>query len=175
MNPLHLLLCAPLLSSSFAKAGEKISYAGLVSRLTDLERLAEPIVEGEKTFASTSHDRASRYNEETDRYENWAANGDGGGGIRREGDAQVMVDLDGAGVIWRTWSAKPERGHIRIYIDCYDEKVTTTGEISLGTHDLKAGKHTLRATLVGSNNDAKNAVGVGKHLFGLDCLRLTKL
>ena len=54
-------------------------------------------------------------------------------------------------------------------IDCYDPRVTTTGEISLGK-----GKHVLRATVIGSNDKAKNAVGAGSHLFGLDYLRLNK-
>ncbi len=57
-------------------------------------------------------------------------------------------------------------------IDCYDRTVTTTGEISLGALDLQPGKHILRATLTGANDQSKNAVGVGKHLFGLDYLRL---
>ncbi|MCH7228133.1 DUF2961 domain-containing protein [Haloferula sp. A504] len=115
-----LRLCAGFLLLPFllpAHAEKAITYADLVSRLTDLERLATPIVEGEKTAASTSHDRRSRYNEQTGRYENWGANSDGGGCIRREGDAQVMVDLAGPGVLWRTWSARATGGHIRIFID----------------------------------------------------------
>ena len=68
-------------SASFA--AETISYWDLVSRLTDLERLATPIVEGEKTFASTSHDRGMSYDPQTDTYRRWSANGDGGGCIRR--------------------------------------------------------------------------------------------
>ena len=59
-------------------------------------------------------------------------------------------------------------------IDCYDPRVTTTGEISLGTLDLGKGKHVLRATVIGSNDKAKNAVGAGSLLFGLDYLRLNK-
>ena len=59
-------------------------------------------------------------------------------------------------------------------IDCYDPRVTTTGEISLGTLDLGKGKHVLRASVIGSNDKAKNAVGAGSHLFGPDYLRLNK-
>jgi hypothetical protein len=88
------LLIVAVLTQAISQAGDTITYRDLVSRLTDLERLARPIVVGEKTFASTSHDRGSKYNEKTDRYENWSANRDGGGSIRREGDAQVMVDLN---------------------------------------------------------------------------------
>ena len=50
-------------------------------------------------------------------------------------------------------------------IDCYDPRVTTTGEISLGTLDLGKGKHVLRATVIGSNDKAKNGVGAGLHRF----------
>ncbi len=98
-------------------AGERHTYADLVGRLTDLDRLATPVVVGEKTFASTSHDRGMSYDASTDTYRNWSANGDGGGCIRREGDAQVMVDLEGPGVLWRTWSARAGGGHIKIFID----------------------------------------------------------
>ena len=59
-------------------------------------------------------------------------------------------------------------------IDCYSPKVTNTEEISLGTFDLEAGKHLLRATVIGANERATNAVGVGNHVFGLDYLRLRK-
>lgn len=117
------VLAIVALTQAALPAGETITYERLVSRLTDLERLATPIVWGEKTFASTSHDRGSRYNPETDRYENWAANRDGGGCIRREGDTQVMVDLTGAGVLWRTWSARADGGHIKIFIDGQEKPI----------------------------------------------------
>jgi len=111
------------LTQSVSFAGETITYKDLVGRLTDLERLATPVVEGEKTFASTSHDRGSKYNAETDKYERWSSNADGGGCIRREGDAQVMVDLKGAGVLWRTWSAKANQGHVKIFIDGQEKPI----------------------------------------------------
>ena len=108
------LLFAPM---SAASTAEPITYADLVTRLTDLQRLATPIVPDEKTFASTSHDRGMSYDPQTDTYRNWSANGDGGGCIRREGDDQVMVDLKGPGVLWRIWSARAGSGHIKIYVD----------------------------------------------------------
>ena len=58
-------------------------------------------------------------------------------------------------------------------IDCYDDTVTTTGEIPLGTLDLKTGKHVLRATAVGCNDKTVNAHS-GSHVFGIDYLRLVK-
>ena len=57
-------------------------------------------------------------------------------------------------------------------IDCYSPTVTTTDEVSLGTFDLKAGKHVLKATAVGNNPQARDAVGKGSHIFGIDYLRL---
>jgi hypothetical protein len=84
------MLGVAVLTHSVTFAGETITYKALVSRLTDLERLATPIDVGEKTSASTSHDCRFRYNEKTDQYENWSANGDGGGSIRREGSAQTF-------------------------------------------------------------------------------------
>ena len=43
-------------------------------------------------------------------------------------------------------------------IDCFDPQVTRTAAISLGTFDLKAGKHVL-PTVIGVNKNARNAVG----------------
>jgi hypothetical protein len=108
---------AASLAVASAVAEGRIAYPDLVARLTDLERLAAPLVAGEKTAASTSHDRGATYDAKTDRYRNWAANGDGGGCIRREGDGQVMVDLQGPGVLWRMWSAKADGGHLCVYLD----------------------------------------------------------
>ncbi|MCY3023208.1 MAG: DUF2961 domain-containing protein [Planctomycetota bacterium] len=108
-----LLLCAPL------GAGEpaEISYPELARRLTDLERLALLPDEGEKCAQWSSYDRASKYDEKTGKYVAWDANGDGGGIIRREGNQIVMAEMDGPGCIWRIWSAKPESGHVRIFLD----------------------------------------------------------
>ena len=108
-----LLLIAPLGS----RAAETVSYRDLVGRLTGMERLAAPVIAGERTGASTSHDRASAYDAANGTYRNWSANNDGPGFIRKEGSDQVLVDLEGPGVLWRVWSAKPEQGHIRIFLD----------------------------------------------------------
>jgi hypothetical protein len=98
-------------------SAETLTYADLAARLTRMERLAEPVIAGERSGASTSHDRGSAYDAATDAYRNWSANDDGGGSLRREGDDVVMVDLAGPGVLWRVWSAMPDQGHIRIYLD----------------------------------------------------------
>ncbi|MEK7951104.1 DUF2961 domain-containing protein [Luteolibacter soli] len=113
-RPFSALLMVGLVASSRA---ETLSYGQVVDRLTSLERLASPVILGERTGASTSHDRGSAYDAASGTYRNWSANDDGLGFIRKEGSDQVMVDLEGPGVLWRVWSAKPEQGHIRIFLD----------------------------------------------------------
>jgi len=56
-------------------------------------------------------------------------------------------------------------------IDLYDPKVTTTGEVSLGTVQLAEGMHVLKATAIGHNDKSKDT-HAGNHIFGLDYLRL---
>ncbi|HWH69464.1 MAG TPA: DUF2961 domain-containing protein, partial [Candidatus Sulfotelmatobacter sp.] len=51
------------------------------------------------------------------------ANGDGRGIIRREGDKEVLAEMEGPGCIWRIWSATPKQGHVRIYLDGATEPV----------------------------------------------------
>jgi hypothetical protein len=96
---------------------KKLSYHDLIDRLTNLERLAEPPTAGERSGCFSSTDRRSRYNEETGQYEAWAANDDGAGYIRQEGDSIIAFENKGPGVIWRVWSALPKMGHVRIFID----------------------------------------------------------
>ncbi|HTI97866.1 MAG TPA: DUF2961 domain-containing protein [Dongiaceae bacterium] len=111
--PLMLALALPLA----AGAQTQLSYADLVSRLTDLEHLATLPPPGETTKQWSSYDRASRYDAATGKYLDWDANGDGGGIIRREGDQSVVAEMTGPGCIWRIWSATPGAGHVRIYLD----------------------------------------------------------
>ncbi|MBO0994915.1 glycoside hydrolase family 172 protein [Bacillus sp. SD088] len=94
-----------------------LSYRDLVKKLYDLSALSVPPMVGEKSGSFSSYDRSSKYSEETNLYENWGANDDGSGYIRKEGDSIVALELDGPGVIWRVWSAHPGDGHIRIFID----------------------------------------------------------
>jgi len=98
-------------------AAETYTYPQLVERMTDLTALAALPPAGEKTSLASSYDRKSRYDAATDRYLNWDANGDGGGFIRREGQGYVLMDVQGPGCIWRTWSARPESGHVKIFLD----------------------------------------------------------
>ncbi|MBN2506860.1 MAG: DUF2961 domain-containing protein [Verrucomicrobia bacterium] len=112
-----LLWGAVLAASLHAGAADPLTYVDLVKRLTDLERLAQLPPEGERCQQWSSYDRASRYNPATGKYETWDANGDGGGVIRREGDLQVFAEMEGPGCIWRMWSARPEQGRVRMYLD----------------------------------------------------------
>jgi hypothetical protein len=94
-----------------------LTYPDLVKRITDLEQLAALPVEGEACGQASSWDRKSRYDEGTGKYVDWFANGDGGGFIREENGLQVLAEMDGPGCIWRIWSATPEKGRVRIYLD----------------------------------------------------------
>ncbi len=98
-------------------AEESLSYGDLVRRLIDLERLAVLPRLGNTCQQWSSYDRASRYDEKTGKYVNWDANGDGHGIIRREGNQQVFAEMEGPGCIWRIWSALPEQGRVKIYLD----------------------------------------------------------
>jgi hypothetical protein len=102
---------------SASQAEQTLSYADLVGRMTDLQRLAVLPAAGEKCAQESSYDRASRYEEASGRYFDWGANGDGEGIVRNEGNRVVMADIKGPGCIWRIWSAAPQQGRVSIYLD----------------------------------------------------------
>jgi hypothetical protein len=96
----------------------KLSYQDLLNRLTDLKALSIPPAPGERSGCFSSFDRRSRYIAEEDRYVEWDANVDGEGYIRKLDDGSIVAaELEGPGVIWRSWSAMPDTGNVRIYID----------------------------------------------------------
>ncbi len=99
----------------------KITYRELIDQLTDLEALTQKPQVGEKGGCFSSYDRASHYDAARDRYENWDANADNDGGIRKEGSELVVVELTGPGVIWRVWSAQPGTGALNIYLDGHEQ------------------------------------------------------
>jgi len=111
------LLCALVSAPPARAATQKLTYLDLIHRLTDLEYLATLPAAGETCAQWSSWDRASRYDEATGKYVNWDANGDNDGIIRKEGSQLVLAEMEGPGCIWRIWSAKPEQGHVRIYLD----------------------------------------------------------
>ena len=106
-----------ILQPSSLMAAPALTYADLIRRMTDLAQLAVLPAVGENCGLCSSYDRASQYDAKTGKYVNWAANGDGGGIIRREGDQVVMAEMKGPGCIWRIWSARAEKGHVKIYLD----------------------------------------------------------
>jgi len=118
---LTLALAALSWSSRAAVGQETLSYADLVGRMLDLERLAVLPAEGETCKQWSSWDRNSKYDEESGKYVNWGANGDGSHFIRQDGDSVVMAEMEGPGCIWRIWSALAEKGHVRIYLDGSDQ------------------------------------------------------
>jgi hypothetical protein len=113
-----LVGCLIALGAGIARAGEQsLSFADLVGQMTDLERLAALPQPGETNAMWASTDRRSQYDAEKEAYVNWAANGDGNGFIRKEGKQLVMAEMDGPGVLWRIWSARPQDGHVKVYLD----------------------------------------------------------
>jgi hypothetical protein len=108
------------MAAATAGAQEKLSYVDLVRRLTDLERLAVLPAPGDACAQWSSYDRGSKYDAATGKYVDWAANRDGTGVIRTEGDTEVMAEMEGPGCIWRIWSAKADAGHVKIYLDGSD-------------------------------------------------------
>ncbi len=99
------------------------SYTDIVNRLIDPKTLSVS-GNGEDSNLFSSYGRKSAYNEETGEYENWNNNGDGAAYISKiddDGDGNenelLLAEMNGAGYISRIWSAQPESGHLKIYID----------------------------------------------------------
>lgn len=91
-----------------APQSQPLTYVDILHQLTDLDRLTR-LQTGEECGIFSSWDRNSRTA--------WGANGDAGQYLRIEPNGEaVMMDIDGPGVIYRTWSANPV-GKIRIYLD----------------------------------------------------------
>ena len=111
------LVLSVLAVASVAPAVETLSYVDLVNRMIDLERLSVLPADGERCAQWSSYDRASKYDAAADKYIGWGANGDGGHVIRKEGDREVLAEMDGPGCIWRIWSARAQQGRVKIYLD----------------------------------------------------------
>jgi hypothetical protein len=110
-------ICVAYLAITAWAHAETYTYPQLVQRLTDLRQLAQLPPEGETTSMASSYDRSSRYDAAQDKYIKWAANADGGGVVRKEGDESVLAEIQGPGCIWRIWSALAGSGHVKIYLD----------------------------------------------------------
>ncbi|HEY5909629.1 MAG TPA: glycoside hydrolase family 172 protein [Verrucomicrobiae bacterium] len=101
-------LLTALACQALAQPQQSLTYVDILHQLTDLDRLTH-LQTGYKGGLFSSWDRNSRTR--------WGANGDAGQYLRVEPNGEaVMMDIDGPGVVYRTWSANP-MGKIRIYLD----------------------------------------------------------
>ena len=118
---LFLAACAGVQNSTTpsTETSKNISYIELVNRLTDLRSLSVLPEAGEKSAIWASYDRKSKVDSTTGDFINWSANNDGFSPqfIRKEGENMVLVEMEGPGAIVRIWSASPDKGHVKIYID----------------------------------------------------------
>jgi hypothetical protein len=110
-------LMALFILGAVASAQENLTYVDLINRMIDMEHVSVLPAQGETGKQWSSYDRASKYDEATGKYLHWDANGDNNGVIRREGDTVVMAEMQGPGCIWRIWSARSQKGHVKIYLD----------------------------------------------------------
>jgi hypothetical protein len=109
-NRAFALAATLALAAAYASAqSEKpLTYVDILHQLTDLDRLTH-LQTGCQGGLFSSWDRNSRTS--------WGANGDAGQYLRIEPNGEaVMMDIDGPGVIYRTWSANP-MGKLRLYLD----------------------------------------------------------
>jgi hypothetical protein len=99
---------ATIAGQTSAQPATPLTYVDILHQLTDLDRLTR-LQAGCQGGLFSSWDRRST--------NDWGANGDAGQYLRIEPNGEaVMMDLDGPGIIYRTWSANP-MGKIRIYLD----------------------------------------------------------
>jgi hypothetical protein len=118
-----LLLFLTFLLAQSICAAENLTYPDLVNRLYNIKELSTIPPQGETCAQFSSYDRASKYDPATGKYINWDANGDGSGIIRKEGDNEVLAEMQGPGCIYLIWSAAPAAGHVRIYLDGQEQPV----------------------------------------------------
>lgn len=120
----YFTLLSIFLLASCRNTTNTLKYEDTVNRLINLELLAVLPEEGEQSAMWSSYDRRSRYDELTDTYIEWYANSDGAYQyIRMEGENEVLAEMEGPGAIVRIWSARPDTGHVKIYIDGSEEPV----------------------------------------------------
>lgn len=104
---------------------EKLSYSDVVMKLTDLKSLAQLPEPGEESAMWSSYDRKSKIDSTTGKFIEWDANNDGlrPQFIRKEGENEVLAEMEGPGAIVRIWSASPKEGRVKIYIDGKEQPV----------------------------------------------------
>lgn len=114
-----------LIFVSCGKQEKELTYPEIVNRLTDLEALAKLPEKGEQSAMWSSYDRQSKVDSATGEFINWEANDDGLNPqyIRKEGDNEVLAEMEGPGAIVRIWSASPRDGKVKIFIDSEEKPV----------------------------------------------------
>lgn len=100
---------------------DTMNFSAITAKLYDLRGLAQTPAASEHSGNFSSRDRAAQFNPVTGRYEKWYSNDDGTGFIRKENEDIVAAEMTGPGVVWRIWSAMPEAGLLKIYIDDQSE------------------------------------------------------
>lgn len=164
MRRSHLILVAVTAwSVSFAGAqatdGALKDYTWFLNKLIDLDHLVV-LEHGQTCKQFSSYDRASRYDEASDQYVKWDANGDAGHYLRIDpatGEG-VMAEMEGPGCIWRIWSANPQ-GRIRFYFDGAEKPQLEHEFSALFTGKVTGFPKPLvwqRRTDVGGDNPASN-------------------
>lgn len=112
------LLAALLIPAARADDPKPITVESLLGNLADPSWLAEPPRPGERSFQSSSYDRATRLVD--GKIVEPFANDDRGHYLRVEGEGDhkewVLAEATGPGYVSRIWSANPD-GELRIYID----------------------------------------------------------
>ncbi|OVE74161.1 hypothetical protein BVX94_01240 [bacterium B17] len=110
----RLAVLVVLLGIVSTGSAKELSYTDLVERMYDMKRLSTKPVPGETGGCFSSWERGARYDEASGKYVNWHANADGRGFMDKN---FKMMELEGPGVIWRIWSAKPKKGKLNFYLD----------------------------------------------------------
>jgi len=118
---------------------KEISYADLVGKLTDMKAIAELPEPGEKSEMWSSYDRDSKI-DSAGNFIDWAANIDGlePQYIRKEGENEVLAEMEEPGAIVRIWSASPKEGKVKIYIDGKEMPVINESFIDYFSTDIAA-------------------------------------
>lgn len=101
-----------------AQQPQALTYPDLLARMTAVDWLWQPPVEGERCLQFSSYDRRSHKG--PDDPDAWYANDDRGKYLRVDevdgSKAYVMVDIAGPGVLTRLWSANPA-GELHFEVD----------------------------------------------------------
>ncbi|MBN2090070.1 DUF2961 domain-containing protein [candidate division KSB1 bacterium] len=114
----NIFLSLLLIFSACSQSEKRLTYTDVVLRLVNLETLSLLPEKGEKSAMWSSYDRRSQFNAENGKYVEWYANHDGANQqIRMEGENAVLAEMKGPGAIVRIWSAMPDSGRMKIYID----------------------------------------------------------